>query len=170
VYVCAATPAIVQDTERDYSHLVSRRNHVIASHEGEDNANGNDDVSNDDEQSRYLVGAEWDENDDGVGEDTGDNVSHHESVADDGLLDAGMFVTNGMLLDDSVVEEVVQESFDFLSTNAGVQAIPIWDVRASEGMGRSYISSHVILNSCGSCLIRRKGELRPRKHQAAFLE
>jgi hypothetical protein len=168
VYVCAATPPIVQDTERDDDDLVSRRNNRIASQEGKHNDNGNDDYNNDDEQSRYLAGVEWDKYGDGVVEDTGDDVSHHGFVADDGLLDTGMFVTNAMLLDDSVVEEVVHESFDFVSMNAGVQAIPIWDVRASEGMGRSYITSHVVLNSCGSCLIRRKGELRANKHQAAF--
>lgn len=52
-----------------------------------------------------------------------------------------------------------------------MKALPNWDARASEGTGQSYITSHIIMNSCGSCLlIRRKSELKPSKYLAAFLE
>jgi len=48
-------------------------------------------------------------------------------------------------------------------TNAGRKPIPIW-------CAKSYISGHVVLNNCGTCLIRRKRPLRPSRYQAAFLE
>lgn len=50
------------------------------------------------------------------------------------------------------------------STNVAREPIPIWSAK-------SYISGHVILNNCGTRLIRKNRPLKPKVYQqAAFWE
>jgi hypothetical protein len=72
-----------------------------------------------------------------------------------------MLLIDAILLDDGVVGRKMKgdNSLDFLSNNAGVQAVPIWDACVLEGIGWSYILSHDILNSCWDLFDKEEGRI-----------
>ena len=82
--------------------------------------------------------------------------------------DEEMYVTHNIVDDD---DDSLQVSDDgdrsivdgFLTTNAGRSA---YDVVAGSGT----VPGHVILNNCGSCLIRRNRQLKGTRYQQAFLQ
>ena len=119
---------------------------------------------------------EHDEEDEDDNNETLDSCEEHdcewnENAESRGTLD-GDFMVDAMLVDDEENESDDEAaSVGFISTNAGAQCVPIWNVNDSHvAWERRYVSSHVILNNCGSCLIRRNQQLRATQYQRAFLE
>jgi hypothetical protein len=55
------------------------------------------------------------------------------------------------------------DGLEFVTTNAGRT---LYDIVAGSGS----VPGHVILNNCGSCLIRRNCQLKGTKFQQAFLQ
>jgi hypothetical protein len=85
-----------------------------------------------------------------------------------GSYDEQMFVTDNIVDDDEFLLELSDRDDggildSFVSTNAGRTA---YDVVAGSGT----VPGHVILNNCGSCLIRRNCQLKGRRYQQAFLQ
>jgi hypothetical protein len=83
--------------------------------------------------------------------------------------DEQMYVTHNIVDDDDDDSLQVSDHGDcsivdgFLTTNAGRTA---YDVVAGSGT----VPGHVILNNCGSCLIRRNRQLKGTRYQQAFLQ
>jgi predicted GIY-YIG superfamily endonuclease len=111
------------------------------------------------------------ESHDGVVENVvNDNESVNDNVFLQAQLDPDMDLTHAVVIDDEVDEMDVdaddgtmESDYNFHATNAGRRTIPIW-------CAKTYISSHVVLNGVGSCLIRRNRPLNPTRAQSAFLE
>jgi predicted GIY-YIG superfamily endonuclease len=85
-----------------------------------------------------------------------------------GSYDEQMYVTHNIVDDDEFSLELSDHDDrslgdGFLTTNAGRTA---YDVVSGSGI----VPGHVILNNCGSCLIRRNYQLKGTRYQQAFLQ
>ena len=99
---------------------------------------------------------------DGVHVEENEFTEDQVNIAD---YDEQMFVTDTILDDDEFMMDTTgnDDGLQFLSTNA---ARTTYDVVAGKGS----VPGHIILNNCGSCLIRKNYQLKGTKYQQAFLQ
>jgi len=149
---------------------IIRREEEAENNENEDRGNGND---SDDDIENDSLDEPYDENeifnsDDEVDIEDPEYRRQFNGRKNDVLdrEDFDEFVTSGDIHNQDYDEEAFDDGI-IPTTHAGEFSVEVNDESPKKGV---YVSGHVLLNGCGSCLCRKKNEIKTNKNGRFLLE